>query len=85
MNGLMFLHRPCSGTAPVTLPLTYAVEAAATATASALHQFSIVSIYVLTQTCEFENKYAKKKVFFRERDGFIKYPVALLSAVLLDT
>lgn len=54
------------------------------AAASALHQFSIVSISVLTQMCEFENKYAKN-VFFRDRDGFVKYPVTLLSAVLLNT
>lgn len=43
LNGLMFLHRPCSGTAPhnvfdlYTRGLRYS------------HQFSIVSIYVLTQ------------------------------------
>lgn len=54
LNGLMFLHRPCSGTAPLTLLHTGGLRC--------LHQFGIVSVYVLTQICGFENKYTKMRV-----------------------
>lgn len=54
LRGFMFLHRPCLGTAPLTLPLTYALERSTVCISSV-----IVSIYESSQKCLLENKNTK--------------------------